>query len=81
MHILENTDRWMVAFFQEGDSISVMDKPTEKIYNFDGKLCERFLQSLNHVITSRTHPGSMHYNLSLNDSIDYVVNELTKKGN
>lgn len=80
MHILENTDDWMVCLFQTGKAISAMDKRTEKIYDYHGSDFEKFRFLLYHVHKTHTLAGSTHYMRSWNNCIAWVVEEMEKKG-
>lgn len=79
MHILDNTDRWMICLFREGKAVSVMDKPIEKIYEFHGTEYDIFRFMYSTMLKSRTVPASMYYNMTFNDAIERIINDMTKR--
>lgn len=89
MIILENTDRFAIGLHHEQrvmgfghlseKVVTVRDRENDTKAIFYGHKAEEFLAAFNHMNASRTHPASMHYTLTFNESIAIIVDCLHDK--
>ena len=75
MVILENTDHFSIGLskLSVGRAITVYDKREDLSMHLYDDSADEFIIAMNYINNTRTHPGSWHYNRTLNESIMYLI--------